>query len=111
VALCGVVFLLPFASLPFSIGFKPTFLDLALGALFFVWLFKLVIGQQRSLSPRRSGMLVALFMLLALFSFALGLAHSPANTFLLRRFLEILLGVSLFFVTSTPCAARTRRTG
>lgn len=34
VALCGVVFLLPFASLPFSIGFKPTFLDLALGALF-----------------------------------------------------------------------------
>jgi Zn-dependent protease with chaperone function len=47
VALCGVVFVLPFASLPFSIGFKPTFLDLALGALFFVWLFKLVIGQQR----------------------------------------------------------------
>jgi hypothetical protein len=46
VALCGVVFALPFASLPFSIGFKPTFLDLALGALFFVWLFKLVIGQQ-----------------------------------------------------------------
>ena len=46
VALCGVVFLIPFASLPFSIGFKPTFLDVALGALFFVWLVKLVIGQQ-----------------------------------------------------------------
>jgi hypothetical protein len=38
-------------------------------------------------------------MLLAVFSFALGLTHSPANSFLLRRFLEILLGVSLFFVT------------
>ena len=99
VALCGVVFVLPFASLPFSIGFKPTFLDLALGALFFVWFFKLVIGQQREFVASPLGIPVALFMLLAVFSFALGLAHSPANMFLLRRFLEILLGVSLFFVT------------
>ncbi len=38
VALCGVVFLVPFASLPFSIGFKPTFLELALEARVFVWL-------------------------------------------------------------------------
>ena len=45
-ALLGVICLLPFASLPFSIGFKPTFLDAALGAIFFVWIFKLVIGQQ-----------------------------------------------------------------
>ena len=99
VALCGVVFLLPFASLPFSVGFKPTFLDLALGALFFVWFFKLVIGQQREFVASPLGILVALFMLMAVFSFALGLTHSPANTFLLRRFLEILFGVSLFFVT------------
>ena len=92
-------FLLPFASLPFSIGFKPTFLDVALGALFFVWLLKLVIGQQREFIGSPLGILVGLFMLMALFSFALGLTHSPANTFLLRRFLEILIGVSLFFVT------------
>ncbi len=99
VALCGVVFVLPFASLPFSIGFKPTFLDAALGALFFVWLFKLVIGQQRDFIASPLGILVGLFMLMAVFSFANGLTHSAANTFLLRRFLEILLGISLFFVT------------
>lgn len=99
VALCGVVFVLPFASLPFSIGFKPTFLDLALGALFFVWFLKLVIGRQRDFIASPLGIPVALFMLLAVFSFALGLVHSPANMFLLRRFLEILLGISLFFVT------------
>lgn len=98
VALCGVVFLIPFASLPFSIGFKPTFLDLSLGALFFVWLFKLVIGQQEEFVASPLGLPVLLFMLLALFSFALGLTHSPANTFLLRRFLEILIGIALFFV-------------
>jgi hypothetical protein len=98
VALCGVVFLIPFASLPFSIGFKPTFLDVALGALFFVWVFKLVIGQQEEFTTSPIGLLVMLFLLLALFSFALGLTHSPANTFLLRRFLEILIGIALFFV-------------
>jgi hypothetical protein len=107
VALCGVVFLLPFASLPFSIGFKPTFLDLALGALFFVWFFKLVIGQQREFVASPLGILVGLFMLIALFSFALGLVHSPANTFLLRRFLEILLGISLFFVTINTVRSET----
>src|SRR5690554_4915650 len=47
VALAGVVFGLPFASLPFSIGFKPTFLDAALGALVFVWLLKLAVTQER----------------------------------------------------------------
>ena len=97
-ALCGVVFVLPFASLPFSIGFKPTFLDLALSALFFVWLFKLVIGQQSEFVVSPIGLPVALFMVMAVFSFALGLTHSPANSFLLRRFLEILIGFSLYFV-------------
>jgi polysaccharide biosynthesis protein PslJ len=100
VALCGVVFLIPFASLPFSIGFKPTFLDVALGALFFVWIFKLIIGHQEEFIASPIGLLVMLFLLLALFSFALGLTHSPANTFLLRRFLEILIGIALFFVVA-----------
>jgi hypothetical protein len=36
VVLFAIVGLLPFATLPFKIGFTPTFLDLALLALFFV---------------------------------------------------------------------------
>lgn len=99
VALAGVAFVLPFASVPVSIGFKPTFLDVALGALILVWIFKLVIGQERTLIASPIGLLVALFMLMALFSFANGLSHSAASTFLLRRFAEILLGIGLFFVT------------
>jgi O-antigen ligase len=98
VALAGVVFVLPFASLPFSIGFKPTFLDLALGALIFVWIFKLAIGQEREFLPSPLAIPVGLFMLLAVFSFAYGLTHSAANSFLIRRFAEILLGISLYFV-------------
>lgn len=99
VALAAVLFGLPFASLPFSIGFKPTFLDLALGALFFVWVFKLAIGKERRFIASPVGGFVAAFMALAVFSFALGLVHSPANQFIVRRFAEILLGIALFFVT------------
>ena len=58
VALAGVIFVLPFASLPFSIGFKPTFLDVALGALFFVWVFKLVTGQEEEFIASPLGLLV-----------------------------------------------------
>ena len=99
VALAGVAFVLPFASLPVEIGFKPTFLDAALGALIFVWIFKLVVGQEREFIASPIGALIAVFLLLAIFSFARGLVHSPANTFLLRRFAEILLGIGLFYVT------------
>lgn len=107
VALAAVLFGLPFASMPFSIGFKPTFLDLALGALFFVWVFKLAIGKERRFIASPLGGMVIAFMALALFSFALGLTHSPANQFIVRRFAEILLGITLFFVTVN--SVRTER--
>jgi hypothetical protein len=81
VALAAVLFGLPFASLPFSIGFKPTFLDLALGALFFVWVFKLAIGKERRFIASPLGGFVAAFMALVLFSFALGLVHSPQSVY------------------------------
>lgn len=97
VALVGVGFGLPFASLPFSIGFKPTFLDVALGALFFVWLLKLVTGQEREFVGSPIGLLVGLFMLMALFSFLFGLTHSPPTSFTVRRFAEILIGIGLYF--------------
>lgn len=98
VALAGVAFVLPFASLPFSIGFKPTFLDLALGALFFVWVAKIAIGSERGFIASPLGALVGLFMLMALFSFVFGLTHSRVSSFAVRRFAEILLGIALFFV-------------
>ena len=123
VALVGVVYVLPFASLPFRLGFKPTFLDAALGALVFVWLLKLVAGRP---SPSRShsslkpltaqarqfiispiGLLVGLFMLMAVFSFIFGMTHSRPTTTIIRRFGEILLGIGIFFVVINT--VRTQR--
>ncbi len=99
VALIGVAFGLPFATLPFSIGFKPSFLDLALGGLFFVWIFRLLTGQERTFIPSPLGLGVAVFMLLAVFSFAYGMTHSRATPFTVRRFGELLLGIALFYTT------------
>ena len=114
VALVGVVFVLPFASLPFRLGFKPTFLDAALGALVFVWALKLVAARPAfTLSPSAKnatslqnrqfeispiGLLVALFMLMALFSFVYGMSHSRPTSTIIRRFGEILLGIGLYFI-------------
>ncbi len=114
VALVGVVFVLPFASLPFRLGFKPTFLDAALGALVFVWALKLVAGgpglsfssparnsrvsQARQFLISPIGLLIALFMLMAVFSFIYGMTHSRPSSTVIRRFGEILLGIGLFFV-------------
>lgn len=98
VALAVVAYVIPFASLPVNVGFRPTFLDAALGALFFVWIFRLAIGRERRFLASPLGLPVALFMLLALFSFLYGLSHSAVNSFFLRRFAEILLGIALYFV-------------
>jgi hypothetical protein len=98
----GVVCLLPFASFPFDLGFTPTLLDAALGALFLVWLLQIASGAQETLVATPLGLPVVVFMLLALGAFVFGLGHVPlALGFLqtyLRRFAEVMLSVALFFL-------------
>ena len=47
VALFAVIGLLPFAALPFKVGFTPTFLDLALMAIYLVWIMRIATRRQR----------------------------------------------------------------
>jgi O-antigen ligase len=98
----GVVCLLPFASFPFDIGFTPTLLDAALGALFLVWLLQIATGDQSEFIATPLGLPIIVFMLLAVGSFVFGLAHVPlALGFLqyyIRHFAEVLLSVALFFL-------------
>ena len=56
-AVIGVVCLLPFASFPFEIGFTPTFLDAALGALFLVWVLQIATNDQREFVGTPLGLL------------------------------------------------------
>ena len=97
-AVIGVVCLLPFASFPFEIGFTPTFLDAALGALFFVWMLQIATGDQREFVGTPLGLSISVFMLLAVGAFVFGLTHAPPTSYVLRHFAEVLLSIALFFL-------------
>ena len=98
VALIALIILLPFAALPFKIGFTPTFLDLVLVAIYFVWVARIARGKAGHFVPTALNLPVALFLLLACASFIAGLGHAYLNQYVLRHFIEILLCISLFFV-------------
>lgn len=97
-ALIGLICLLPFGALPFKIGFTPTFLDLALIAIYFVWIVRIARGKTGRFVATPLGLPIAIFLLLACASFVAGLGHSYLNQYVLRHFVEILLSISLFFV-------------
>jgi O-antigen ligase len=118
-ALVGVVCLLPFGKVPFSIGFKPSFLDLVMGGIFVVWLVELMLGPAASRGAvpgdtthrtsfdkfrtgqfvgTRLGLPVFVFMLLALVTFVAGLAHAPLTQLVLRHFAEVVLSIMLFYI-------------
>ena len=115
VALVGVVFVLPFASLPF----RPWLQTDISGCR--AWRARLCPGRSNwwqegrrspfhprygihrqgrpaSFRSRPSDWLIGLFMLMAIFSFVYGMAHSRPTTTIIRRFGEILLGIGLFFI-------------
>ena len=58
----AVITLLPFGSLPFKIGFTPTFLDLALGMLFVAWLLPLAVKEQPQFIGTSVGAAVLAFL-------------------------------------------------
>jgi O-antigen ligase len=98
-ALIGLICLLPYGAMPIDIGFRPTFIDAVLLALFGVWFVRIVTKAQRTLEISPLGASIFAFLLWALITFLAGLSHVPLNATVLRRFAEVLLAVSLFFVT------------
>lgn len=97
-ALVGLICLLPYGAIPIDIGFRPTFIDGVLLTLFGVWFVRTVTGAQRTFRASALGIPVFAFLLWAIITFLAGLAHVPLSATVLRRFVEILLAVSLFFV-------------
>jgi O-antigen ligase len=98
IAVIGVICLLPFAALPVNIGFSPTLLDLALLALFFVWLSRLAAHQDGQFIAEAPTLPVLAFVALSMVSFIAGLSHSPLTANVLRHFVEILLSVLVFLL-------------
>lgn len=107
----GVITLLPFASLPFSLGFTPTFLDLALLALFGAWLLNFLLGAEQRLVATPVGAPVMAFALMAVVAFVAGLSHGVVTSYLVRHFAEVLLSIALFYlvVNTVQDVGRLRR--
>jgi polysaccharide biosynthesis protein PslJ len=98
VALFAVLGLLPFATLPFKLGFTPTLLDLALLALYFVWIMRIATRRQSALTVSVLAAPVLVFVLLAIFAFANGLQYSLPTPAGVRNFAELILGILCFFL-------------
>ncbi|MBK7779263.1 MAG: O-antigen ligase family protein [Ardenticatenia bacterium] len=99
-AAVAVIMLLPFGALPLNLGFNPTLLDLALGALYLIWIMRLIQRRQRQLiwPPLGMGLLIFLGILVAALMGGL-VGGRPSNN-QLRTFVELLMGGGLFFVVA-----------
>lgn len=94
----AIITLLPFATLPFKIVLTPTFLDLAVGAVYFLYLMQWMIGERRRLATTPVHPLIVLFIILTIFSFIAGLRYASVTPTILRRFAELILGMLLALV-------------
>ncbi len=97
-AVIAIAVLFPFGAVPLNIGFNPTFLDLALVAVFGVWLARVMTRQTGGFVMTELGLPILVFLVLAVFSFVAGTAYAPITSEVLRRFAEVLIAIALFFV-------------
>ncbi len=95
----AIICLLPFGAVPLPFSPKPTFLDLAVGVLFFVWILQIATGYQRDFIATPLGLPVMIFFLVVVMTFIVGLGHAPLNQMIARRFVELLGSILLFFLT------------
>jgi O-antigen ligase len=97
-AVIGIAVLLPFGAVPLNVGFNPTFLDLALLAVFGMWLARGLTRQSERFVATPLALPIVVFLVLAIFSFVAGLAYAPVHQEVVRHFAEVLISIALFFV-------------
>ena len=105
-AVIAIAVLLPFGALPLNVGFNPTFLDLALVAVFAMWVMRGVTRQGGDFIATPLAVPVGAFLVLAIFSFIAGLGHSSVTAQVLRQFAEVLIAIAFFFVVVNTITTR-----
>ena len=104
----AVIALLPFGALPVKVVVTPTFLDLAMVAVAVVYLLQWMTGRRRQLAVTPAHGPLALFLALAVFSFAAGMSNGPLTPNLLRHFAELLFNIAFVFVIVDYLDAREK---
>lgn len=108
VVVLAVIALLPFAAIPLNRGFNPTLLDLALGALYLIWIARHVSREPAVRSPAPLDVAVALLVGLMLVALVAGLRHGLPTANQLRAFGELVLATGLFFIVNDLVTDRRR---
>ena len=94
----AIITLLPFATLPVKIVFTPTFLDLAMGGVLFVYLMQWMSGRRYRLTVTPAHAPILAFIAMAVFAFVAGLNNGPLTSNLARHFAEFILSIAFSFV-------------
>jgi O-antigen ligase len=90
--------LLPFGTLPFKIGFTPTLLDTTLAVVLLIYLLQWMRRHRQMLLLTPIHLLIAIYMMWLLITFALGLRHAPLTAQIARQFAETLLAIGMTFI-------------
>ncbi|QPC80875.1 O-antigen ligase family protein [Phototrophicus methaneseepsis] len=93
-----ILFLLPFGTLPFKIGFTPTLLDLSLGAFVMVYLILWMTGRRRNIQLTPPHLFVTLYIMWLIFAFMVGLRYGMPDSNTLRQFAETLLSIGMVYI-------------
>jgi O-antigen ligase len=91
----AVVALLPFGTLPVKIALVPSFIDVALGGFLLVYLFQWMTGKRSNFKFVPANALIIIFIMFTIFSFVAGLGHASATPTVLRKFVELVLAISM----------------
>ncbi|MBI5349617.1 MAG: O-antigen ligase family protein, partial [Chloroflexi bacterium] len=94
----AVIALLPFATLPIKVVLTPTFLDMALLAVLFVYAMQWMSRQRTRVTLTPAHAPIIGFIAMAVFAFVVGLRNGPLTSNLARHFAEFILSVVFTFV-------------
>jgi O-antigen ligase len=108
VLLLAVLALLPRFASPVSIGFKPTFLDVAVLGLLATWLLGRRAARDARVHARLEGPVVAL-LLTAIGAFIVGIPNGALTTLVIRRFGEMMLSLLLILVLTRALREHPQR--
>lgn len=100
-ALYGIVAimaLLPFGTLPFSIGFTPTLIDVMIGVFLLIYFLQWMTGKRSAFQITPVHIPLALYILWILAAFALGVRYAEPTTQIIRQFAELMLTFLLVYV-------------
>ncbi len=90
--------LIPFGTLPIKLILTPTFLDITIATVYFVFLAGRLKTNRRPLAFTPAHIPIVIFILLSILSFVLGLGNAVHSPNLFRKFVGYVLNIALALI-------------